>query len=72
MIANETDYQGALRELESLQNWLETIRREVRPRPDLGLLSVRRKIARLHEELGEFEARVERPAVIKREPVEVP
>jgi hypothetical protein len=61
MIANEIEYAGALRELNHLQQMLARLLNEPLKPPDLERLSVRRMIARLHEELGAYEAYVERP-----------
>ena len=62
MIANENEYNCVLEELRSLEELLAKMRQETREyRPDLELLSVRRLIARLHEELGQYEARADRP-----------
>lgn len=62
MIANEREYQQARTELQSLEQLLAEMLQEPRPfRPDLELLSVRRLVARLHEELGQYESAASRP-----------
>ncbi len=61
MIENEAEYAGAKRDLQYMENWLAKILSEPSRRPDFTLLGVRRMIARLHEELGRFEAHVDRP-----------
>ncbi len=62
MIANEIEYQQALDELQSLEHVLAEMRQESRPfRPDLELLSIRRLISRLHDELGQYESDAARP-----------
>ena len=62
MIANELEYQQARSELQSLEQLLEEMLQEQRPyRPDLELLSIRRLLARLHEELGQYESAASRP-----------
>ncbi len=62
MIANEHEYRCAREELRSWDEALAKMLLEPRAyRPDLELLSVRRLISRLHEELGQYESRVDRP-----------
>lgn len=62
MIANELEYEQALAELQSLETLLAEMRLESRPyRPDLEMLGVRRLLARLHDELGQYEGDAKRP-----------
>jgi hypothetical protein len=62
MISNELEYEQALEELQSLEQLLAEMRQESRPyRPDLEMLGVRRLVARLHEELGQYEGDATRP-----------
>jgi len=65
MIANEAEYAGALQELSHMENFLTKLMSEPLSQPDLERHSVRRLIARLHEELGAYEAYIERPPHLK-------
>lgn len=60
MITNATEYTKAQAELEHLEEWLKRLERE-HPLPDMGLskAGIRKMIARLHEELGEYEGTLE-------------
>ena len=60
MIKNSTEYERAQEELRHLEEWLRRFERE-HPLPDMGLskAGVRKMIARLHEELREYEGTLE-------------
>ena len=60
MITNATEYEKAQEELRYLEDWLKRLERE-HPLPDMGLskAGIRKMIARLHEELGEYEGTLE-------------
>jgi hypothetical protein len=57
MIENEIQYRKAEEEIRYLENWLERLKRE-HPLGSKGYTKcgVRRRIARTHQELAEFEA----------------
>lgn len=60
MIENAVQYEKAQEELKYLENWLGRLQRES-PGPEKGLTKagIRTMIARLHRELGEYEAGLE-------------
>ena len=60
MIENEVEYSGALRDLEHMERSLTQLMSQPLKRPDFDRLSVRRMIARLQEELAQYEAHVDR------------
>jgi hypothetical protein len=57
MITNTDEYESACEELADLEAWLDRLRRD-RPPAEKGLTKagIRKMIARLHEELGIYEA----------------
>jgi len=60
LITNAMEYAKAQEELEHMEEWLKRLERE-HPLPDRGLskAGIRKMIARLHEELGEYEGTLE-------------
>ena len=64
MISDSIQYDKAQAELLHLENWLARLRRE-HPNPSKGLTKagIRKMIARLHEELAEYEGSEEVEAV---------
>lgn len=56
MLTNSTEYEKAQEELQYLEQWLAQLERE-HPLPGMGLTKagIRKMIARLHDELGEYE-----------------
>ncbi len=60
MIQNETDYRKAKQELEHMENWLARVERDYElAEKGLTKAGIRKMIARLHEELAQFEGTVE-------------
>ena len=57
MISNNEEYAGALREIEYLDAWLGKLAKEF-PRGERGLTmaGIRKKLAKIQEELAVFEA----------------
>ena len=57
MISSETEYQKAREEIEHLTAWLGRLEaKEVTERKGLTAASVRRMIARVHDEIAQYEA----------------
>lgn len=61
MIENEIEYAGALRDLEYMERSLAEMMTQPLKHPDFDRFSVRRMIARLQEELAQYESHVNRP-----------
>lgn len=61
MIENEIEYAGALRDLEYMGRSLAELMTQPLKQPDFDRFSIRRMIARLQEELAQYEAHVSRP-----------
>lgn len=57
MISSDSEYQKAREELEQLTAWLARLeKKEVAKRKGLTAASVRRMIARVHDEIAQYEA----------------
>lgn len=57
MISSETEYRKAREEVEHLNRWLADLEnRDMAERKEFTSASVRRMIARIHEEIAEYEA----------------
>ena len=58
MIENETEYEAAQDELRYMEEFLARVRMDLsHPNVGLTMAGIRKMLARLHEELGEYEAR---------------
>ena len=68
MIENQAEYAGALRDLEHMEHSLAELMRQPLQQPDFDRMSVRRMIARLHEELAQYETHINRPAPTSDDP----
>lgn len=71
MIENSDQYEAAISELRDLEARLSRLQLE-HPNPELGLtkVGVRKMIARLHEELGVYEAELSISVARDKHPIE--